>query len=127
MTDVETVAHALYVAKGAQNIFGPWDSNLYPGIKGPFMRQAQGLLGPIIARERAAALAAATPLIEARVRAEVAAKLPQIMQDEWGEICSDTGCHPEDIYRASPRDRKTWYTAGHWTRAIAAAIRKGRP
>ena len=72
MTDVETVAHALYVAKGAQNIFGPWDSNLYPGIKGPFMRQAQGLLGPIIARERAAAIAAATPLIEARVREECA-------------------------------------------------------
>ncbi len=67
-----------------------------------------------------AALSAARPLIAA----ECAAAIPAIMQDEWDEICNDTGCHPEDIYRASPRDRKTWYKHGHWTRAIATTIKE---
>ena len=87
------------------------------------MHSARRLMA-IIARERAAALSAATPAIEARVREACAAKLPQLMQDKWGEICGDTDCHPLDIHR-DPRSRKTWFNPGHWVEAIAAAIRKG--
>ena len=61
MDAVEAVARALYVAKGAHNVFGPWEAQLYQSLKEPFRRQAKALAEPIVAE----ALSAARPFIAA--------------------------------------------------------------
>lgn len=45
--------------------------------------------------------------------------LGEVMQDAWGEICSDTQCHPEDISRVKG---VTFYAPRHWTDLIAIRL-----
>lgn len=45
--------------------------------------------------------------------------LGDVMQDAWGEICDDTGCHPLDIKRMG---RNVFYDGGHWTALIALRL-----
>jgi hypothetical protein len=96
----EEVARALYVAKGAHNVFGPWEAQLYQSLKEPFRRQANSLIDPIVERE----LSIAIPRIEAETR-EACAKVAEGLASAWGEFIGGT---PE-------RDR------------IAAAIRNQEP
>lgn len=43
------------------------------------------------------------------------------MQDAWNEICSDTGCHPDDIKHG--RGKYLEFEPGHWARAVAMHLR----
>lgn len=81
MDAVEAVAQALYVAKGAHNVFGPWEAQLYQSLKEPFRRQAKALAEPIVAE----ALAAARPLIAAECAALVE-KMSAALQREHAQI-----------------------------------------
>ena len=50
----ERIAQALYVAKGAAEMFGPWGAQVYPNVKAPFLRQADDIIGDTIAAREAA-------------------------------------------------------------------------
>jgi len=52
---------------------------------------------------------------------EIEAIVKQAMQDEWEEICSDTGCHPLDIEHG--RGRRLSFIPLHWASAVAASVR----
>lgn len=43
------------------------------------------------------------------------------MQDEWEEICADTGCHPLDIEQLGRRRLR--FSPNHWASAVAASVR----
>ncbi|MEE9924003.1 MAG: hypothetical protein PBV01_11645 [Brucella anthropi] len=43
------------------------------------------------------------------------------MQDEWNEICADTGFHPLDI--GHERGKRLSFTPLHWATAIASSVR----
>lgn len=48
----------------------------------------------------------------------------QIMQDQWDDICSDSGCWPLDIQRLTNRGPvRLSFTPGHWASGIASALR----
>jgi hypothetical protein len=42
------------------------------------------------------------------------------MQEGWNEICSDTGCHPDDVTYAR---RKMSFSPGHWAHHVAMYLR----
>lgn len=42
------LAKELYIAKGAHNIFGAWEHQLYPNVKAPFLRTVTSILSPLI-------------------------------------------------------------------------------
>ncbi len=52
---------------------------------------------------------------------ELEAIVKQAMQDEWEEICADTGCHPLDIEHG--RGRRLSFIPLHWASAVSASVR----
>jgi hypothetical protein len=92
----EAVARALYVAKGAHNVFGPWETQLYPNLKEPFRRQANALIDPIVERE----LSAARPVIGRETREAVAAWLQNA--DPWHGVDPHTANYLAAAIRNQP-------------------------
>jgi hypothetical protein len=49
-------------------------------------------------------------------QADLIERLGKAMREAWDEICSDTGCHPLDIYRVTG---KLFFRPNHWVRLTA--------
>lgn len=60
--------------------------------------------------------AASSPAPMPKVDAKM---LGEVMQDAWGEICDDTGCHPLDIRREG---KKLFFDERHWVDLISMRL-----
>lgn len=53
-------------------------------------------------------------------------RVAEAMQDAWNDICSDTGCHPDDIERNfEGRKGHLGFSPKHWAAAVARHLFAG--